>query len=150
MDSIQYLRGIKDNDRAIIQAIYTKCFPIIAEYVNKNSGKTEDAKDVFQDAMIVIFKQVNRQDGLILTTSFESYVYSISRFIWLKKLKKNSKEVITSEFSEEYVDENSWEDTLLEVRKRKLFKFKLEGLSEKCKKLRKMSFNTIPGKETAK
>ena len=81
------LKGLKSNDSEVLNFIYRKYFPEIRFFVIKNSGSDEDAQDVFQEAIIIIYKKL--RDGVLdLTCSFKTYLYSVCRIVWLKQLEK--------------------------------------------------------------
>lgn len=143
-----YLDGIKNNDSEVIRQIYTNFSPIIVKYILENSGTVNDAKDVIQDAMIVIFKKIGN-DNLVLTSSFQTYLFGVCRFIWLRKIKKNKREVITSAIKDTLTVNDEWEEELIASRKLLLFRSKLSLLSAECRALLNYSFNGLSGKEIA-
>ena len=55
-----------------------------------NNGSADDAKDVFQEAMIVLYEKV-RSGNFELNCQIKTYVYSVCRRIWLKKLQQLSR-----------------------------------------------------------
>jgi len=81
------IRGIREDDRQLISTLYVKHFPMIRKLVLDNSGSEEEAKDVYQEAMIVFYENI-RTKGFNLTCKIATYLYSISRNIWLKQLKR--------------------------------------------------------------
>ncbi len=122
---------------------------MIQGHVLDNSGSKEDAFDVFQDALIIIFEKA-RSNQFTLTSSFQTFLFSVARFVWLNKLKKNRREVITSDFDESLIDNKAeWADMLIEERKQRLFWSKLNVLSEECQRLLQLSWKGKSGKEIA-
>ena len=73
-------------------------FPSISSYIKQNHGNSEDAEDIFQEAMIVLLQKV-RQPNFILTSSLKTYLYAIAKNLWLKKLRDNKLNLVDSEFS---------------------------------------------------
>ena len=80
----EYLSGIANNDFSLLQKVYEQSLPEVIRYVKKNSGTLDDAKDVFQEGIMVIFKKV-KEDRLVLTTSFHAFLFMVCKRIWLKK-----------------------------------------------------------------
>ena len=78
----EYLSGIVNNDFSLLQRIYEQSLPEVIRYVKKNSGTLDDAKDVFQEGIMVIFKKV-KEDRLVLTTSFHAFLFMVCKRIWL-------------------------------------------------------------------
>jgi len=143
-----YLRGIASNDFSVLQRIYKESLPNVIQHVQKNSGTTEDAKDIFQEAILILFKKVKKGD-LELKTSFSAYLFGICKMLWLKKLKKNSKIEVTNEDLGEHGYEDNIEEQFLKSKKWTLFNQKFQQLADECKKVLKMSFNKTSNKDIA-
>ena len=74
-----------DNDAAI-KMVYQKHFKMIEQYVLKNSGSTDDAKDLYQDAFMVLYKKIKLPD-FVLSSSIGTYLFSVAKNQWLKRLR---------------------------------------------------------------
>ena len=83
------LAGIVENDRIVIQYVYDKYFLSIKSYVVKHGGDENDAWDVFQDSLMVVYEQAQSGD-LILKNTFITYFYSVCKYKWLKNLRDSS------------------------------------------------------------
>src|SRR6185436_11226786 len=99
--------GISDNsllsqlikeDNAAFERLHKDCFPIVAKYVKQNSGSRQDAEDIFQEAIIVLLNNI-RHPGFQLTASLKTYLFSISKNLWLKKLRAGRPVTIADEYS---------------------------------------------------
>ena len=53
-----WLVGLRRNDPATIRALYDRHLPSVRQYVLQNSGTTNDAQDVFQEAVTVLWMNV--------------------------------------------------------------------------------------------
>jgi RNA polymerase sigma factor (sigma-70 family) len=84
------LKGLAANDTEAIETIYRDNFSAIKGYIIKNNGYTDDALDVFQEAMIVLFEKV-KSGSFTLSCQLQTYLYSICRRLWLKKLQKQNR-----------------------------------------------------------
>ena len=84
----ELLEGILHADKAQVERLYDQCLPGIIRYIKMNKGSEEDAKDIFQDAVVVLYKKLKDMD-IILTTSLQSYLLAISRNLWLTTLRNN-------------------------------------------------------------
>lgn len=109
---------------------------MIRYLVVKNSGNDEDAEDVFQDGLIIVFKKI-RDHELDLTCSFRTYIYSVCRNIWLQKLNKRKQ--YAREFSdvESFVDLPDKVDQFQEeeMEKYRLYQQHFLTLGEDCQKV---------------
>jgi RNA polymerase sigma factor (sigma-70 family) len=85
----QIIDGIRKRDNRILTLIYKELFPVVRYYVMSNGGTPDDAKDVFQESIIVIFKQISL-NSFEIKTGFEAYLYGVSRLVWLKTLRNRA------------------------------------------------------------
>ena len=68
---------------------------MIFSLVIKNSGNEDDAIDVLQDALIVLYEKV--QLGTFeLTVKLTTYIYGVSRNIWYNKLRGRGTVIINT------------------------------------------------------
>ena len=143
-----YIQGILRNDLSVLKNIYKESLPEIAKYVKRNSGNSDDAKDVFQEGIMVVFKKA--QNGTLeLTTTFHVFLFHVCRRIWLKKLKKKSGKEVTLDESAEFTDDETIEEQLLNARKWALFNNKFASLTEECRKVLQMLFHGKTGRQIA-
>ena len=85
------VEGLKLNSDYIIKHVYQEFFPTIKYLIKKNTGNEEDAEDIFQESLIVVLKNVQKED-FYLSCSFLTYLYSISRNLWMQRLKAKKKD----------------------------------------------------------
>ena len=145
---VNYLQGIAENDYPTLNRIYQESLPEVIKYIRKNSGSADDARDVFQEAILVIFRKVKDQK-LVLTTTFHQYLFTVCRRMWLAKLKKKKRAPLTSAKEEDFAFEEQYEEAFLKTRKWRLFNQKFAQLSEECQRVLKMMFNGLSNKEIA-
>ncbi|MFI5188134.1 MAG: RNA polymerase sigma factor [Chitinophagales bacterium] len=81
------LLGLAQSDRKAIETIYRENYNMVQSLILNNSGSADDAKDVFQEAMIVLYEKV-RSGSFELNCLIKTYVYSVSRRLWLKRLQQ--------------------------------------------------------------
>ena len=81
------LQGLARSDRKAIETIYRENYNMIQSLIINNSGSADDAKDIFQEAMIVLYEKV-RSGSFELNCLIKTYVYSVSRRLWLKRLQQ--------------------------------------------------------------
>jgi RNA polymerase sigma factor (sigma-70 family) len=96
------LKGIAAKNNTAIERVYRENFGLIQNFVLKNSGSSDDARDIFQEAMMVLYEK-SLQESFTLTCQIKTYLYSISRRLWLKKLQQGSRWSTSSEDIEETV-----------------------------------------------
>jgi len=144
-----YIEGILNDDRFVVKRIYDEFFPKIKRMVTANSGNADDAWDVFQDALVVIYKKALKPD-FILTCPFYNFLYPICKNLWLRKLNKKSRTEVTIQDEDGYVDEVNIEDVIHQTERHALYKEKFALLGEKCQQLMQLVFNKKKMREIAK
>lgn len=96
------LKGLAANDAKAAETIYKENFKLIQSFIVNNSGTYDDARDIFQEAMIVLYENA-KNESFVLTCKIATYVYSVSRRLWLKRLQQNSRFITQVEGFEETV-----------------------------------------------
>lgn len=144
------LDGLKKRDSGIIRYVYKEYYPTIKFLITTNSGTETDAEDVFQDALVVLFKKITRDD-LILTSSFKTFLYSICRNLWLQRLDRRvfSNEFLEMEDLSELQESFYLEQPEEEHDKYRLFQQHFLRLSEDCQKILQLFLGKTSLKEIA-
>jgi RNA polymerase sigma factor (sigma-70 family) len=148
----QIQKGILRHDNLILSFIYKQYYFKVNTFVRKNSGSEEDVHDVFQEAIIVIYRKLKENDLLFENRSFEVFLFSVCRFLWLKSLqkRKTEKEKITESipFNSEIYDD----DLSLIIEKNErflLYQKHFKNISSDCQKILQMFFEKVPVKQIA-
>jgi RNA polymerase sigma factor (sigma-70 family) len=132
---LSLLTGLAKNDRQAVETIYSRHFGMVQSLIINNNGSSEDARDIFQEAMIVLYER-SRSPDFELQCQLKTYLYSVSRRLWLKRLNQ----------AQRYIPQlNGMEDTVpveeeIESHDQKNQEFQmmekaLLGLGEPCKSL---------------
>ncbi|WP_372340083.1 RNA polymerase sigma factor [Parapedobacter lycopersici] len=79
------IAGIASGDAGTLEALYRDYFPMVLHMVTQNSGTSDEAKDIFQEAVIVLYDRV-KQGGFELNSKLKTYLYAVCRRLWLKQL----------------------------------------------------------------
>ncbi|HZI00728.1 MAG TPA: sigma-70 family RNA polymerase sigma factor [Flavisolibacter sp.] len=80
------LDKLRKEESASYKLLYQFYFPSTANYIKQNSGSDQDAEDNFQETIIILLNKV-RQPDFVLTSSLKTYLFSISKNLWLKKIR---------------------------------------------------------------
>ncbi len=84
------LRGLAQNDSKAVETLYKSHFSMIQHFVENNNGSFDDARDIFQEAMIALYEKV-QLDSFVLTCQIKTYLFSICKHLWLKRLHQMGK-----------------------------------------------------------
>jgi RNA polymerase sigma factor (sigma-70 family) len=149
--NLELLNGIIRNDTIILQFIYKNFYSKINFFIKKNSGDDDDANDVFQEAIIIIYRKLKAND-LVLDCTFETYLYSVCRFLWLKQLDKRKLEKEKIKDNHEY-NEDLYDDGLEKVadlnERYRLYQKHFANLGKDCQKILQLYFDKVPLKNIA-
>ncbi len=101
------LQGLVKNERKAIETIYKENFNMVQALIINNNGTADDAKDIFQEAIMVLYEKV-KSGTFELNCLIKTYLYSVSRRIWLKKLSQQNRFSLTDSHEELFtvVDED--------------------------------------------
>jgi RNA polymerase sigma factor (sigma-70 family) len=132
---LSLLTGLAKNDRQAVETIYGRHFGMVQSLIINNNGSSEDARDVFQEAMIVLYERARSAD-FELHCQLKTYLYSICRRLWLKKLAHDQRYIPQVNGIEETVPVEEEVD-LHELKNLEfqLMEKSLLGLGEPCKSL---------------
>jgi RNA polymerase sigma factor (sigma-70 family) len=84
------LQGLAKNDKKAVETIYKENYTMVQSLIINNNGTADDAKDIFQETMIVLYEKA-RSGNFELNCLVKTYVYSVARRLWLKKLQLASR-----------------------------------------------------------
>ena len=90
----EYLEGIKSGNSKVVKGIYEKYHPAIVHMVETKFGTKEDANDVFQEGLVLLYQKSQNPD-FNLTSTFLTYFYAVCKNIWSNKLRKKSNKEVT-------------------------------------------------------
>jgi RNA polymerase sigma factor (sigma-70 family) len=84
------LKGLAKNDSRAIETLYKDNFNMVQAFILHNNGSYDDARDIFQEAMIALYEKA-QSESFVLTCQIKTYIYSICRRLWLKRLQQMGK-----------------------------------------------------------
>ncbi|MBK8564961.1 MAG: sigma-70 family RNA polymerase sigma factor [Saprospiraceae bacterium] len=87
-----YLIALRQGAPEAFEELYRKYYRMVEDMVLKYRGNTEDARDVFQEALFVFVKKL-REPDFVLTSKASTFIYAIARNIYLKKAGRPSPEI---------------------------------------------------------
>jgi RNA polymerase sigma factor (sigma-70 family) len=133
----EIILGLRNNDSKLLRFIYKKNFPSILKYILTNSGTEEEARDIFQESMIVLYRNAQKE-SFQLTSSIQTYLYAIAKRLWLKKIKSNTWMIRIEEDEENDIPELNATDAQEHGEKEKQYariQSGMQELGEPCKSI---------------
>jgi RNA polymerase sigma factor (sigma-70 family) len=89
-DEKALLKGLALNDRKSVETIYKMFYNMVQTLIINNNGSSDDARDIFQETVIVLYEKA-KTGSFELNCQLKTYVYSVSRRLWLKKLQQQQR-----------------------------------------------------------
>ena len=83
----EVILGILNNSESVLKRLYLAYFPMVMQLIINNSGDADDAKDIYQEAIIILYNKVKNGD-FELSSKLKTYIYSVCRRLWLKRLSQ--------------------------------------------------------------
>lgn len=129
------IAGLKSRNEKILREYYKLYYGGIRHFVLKNSGSEEDARDLIQDVLLVLFQKV-RRDTFKLTCSLATYLFSVSRLLWFKELTRRKHISSNSFMLEDYADFDKDIHEKAELNERlEIYRKNFDNLSADCQKV---------------
>ncbi|MCI0750852.1 MAG: sigma-70 family RNA polymerase sigma factor [Flammeovirgaceae bacterium] len=127
MDEKEIFDRIRRGDEKSLEFLYMKYYRMMTKLVITNSGTEEEARDIYQDALIVFWQKAT-SGNLVMTSKISTYIYSICQNLWRKELERKKR------LSNEEKDSSVSMDTETAERN-KIIARCIDQLGDTCKKV---------------
>ena len=145
------LNGLREKRSDCIRFLYREYFPLAKSFVMKNSGSYEDAEDVFQDGMVVLYKKSHLAE-LKLKCSLKTFFYSICRNIWMQLLDRKWRLL----YSDDMVNETPGDYEVLDfdtdearLERSRLLQLHFLSIPADCQEILRLFIRRIPFRDIA-
>ena len=122
------------DEEALVAVYETNRKPITA-FVTRNNGTTDDADDMLQEALVILWERV--QSGKFeLTAQLSTFLYATVRNLWYRRLARMKKEIPT-ELEPDQIEDGGLSalDELIDDETARLVRTALNKLGEPCRTL---------------
>ncbi len=118
--------------------------------MKQNGGNLDDAKDLFQEMIISIYKKQNKGE-FNLTCMFWSYALIVCRNLWFAKNRNRDRIKYVEEINGEHVSlDASMQETIEQQEQIAVYRKHFSALGEKCQKVLSLFFAKVKMAEIAK
>ncbi len=98
----QLADAMRSNHEPTLQKLYTDNYYKIEKYILNNNGTEEETKDIYQEAFIIVWRNVQLDK---FTPGNESevagYLFNVAKFKWIDHLRSNHfKKIVHIEYEE--------------------------------------------------
>jgi RNA polymerase sigma factor (sigma-70 family) len=148
---MELLEELKTRNSSAIYHVYEKYYPVVRKMIIDNSGSTDEAKDIFQETILILIKNIQKED-FTLTSSLQTYIYSISRNLWLKKIRNDKRSIVFADDLNNYSELKEEEDEKFHIETHKYVEWLISNIPVHCQVIvkyiyfLKYSIETVAGK----
>lgn len=98
--AIAITQQLRTNRGAAFEQLYEAVFPQVARMVKALGGEYEDARDIFQDALVILYEKAV-EGRLDIRSSPSAYLLGIAKHLWLRQQRQNGHLLTFSELEKE-------------------------------------------------
>ena len=84
--------NVAEDNEALFARLYESAFLHVAGFVSKHNGTLQEAKDIFQDALVVFYEKYVA-GNVHVTVSEEAYLLGIAKHLWIRKFNRGKSTV---------------------------------------------------------
>jgi hypothetical protein len=131
----EIIQRLKNKDEVVLKTLYKKHYQVIVGLVVNNGGSLQEAKDIYQDTIIIFLDKLKEPD-FELNCSIKTFLYSVGRRIWLEQLRHKNKFNGVLQDTDEFIALDV-DDALEKESQFKAMHLALESLGEPCRSIMK-------------
>ena len=129
------LAGIAAEDKGAVEQLYRQHYTMIQSMVLANAGSKDDAADLFQETVIVLYEKV-KTGNFELQCLLKTFLYSVAKRLWLKKLQQQQRYISQPDGLEEIVQVEDEIESHLKLQKDfYIMESAMNKVGEPCKSL---------------
>ena len=92
----QIFKRIRENDRDVLGELFLKYEKMVTNYVLKNGGNHDDAEDILQEAIIVLWQRIN-SGHFEVKSKISTFIFSVAKNKWMSELRKKKRMTVIDE-----------------------------------------------------
>lgn len=140
------VKAILQNENKAIEKLYIAIFPKVKIYILQNKGNEDQAKDIFQEAFLDLWRNI--KDGKFSPgqdENIEAYLYTIAKNKWIDHLRsaRYQKKTSLGELTELIEASNEWDKVTEEASYNEMASVAREAvnrLGKTCNRLLKLFY----------
>ena len=151
----RFIDAFRRKDERLIREIYQQHSAQTLRWVVARGGSTDDARDIFQEAMIALFEKAQKPD-FVLTCPIGALLHVICSRKYIDRLRQKGRDQgVRNEEERRYSLEHDSdtltlaEESIAEQQKQERLAHAFEQISELCRKLLTLLSNGIAPREAA-
>jgi DNA-directed RNA polymerase specialized sigma24 family protein len=84
--AIDFNIHISEDRKRLFMQMYEETFPKVATFIARRGGSFEDAKDIFHDAIVILYEKMAARE-IEIKVSEDFYLVGIAKHLWIRKFK---------------------------------------------------------------
>lgn len=139
---------LRSRQSYVVRYLSVRYLPMVRQIVTGSGGTFEDAKDIFQEALLILIEKIDNRD-FILTCRFKTFLYCVCKNLW--KLAITRKSVVTNYFYRriEADPEKNAEDLIDNKVYHEIFRKSFESLDKVSRDILRLYWDEVPPQEIA-
>ena len=134
-----FIERIRVNEREVLGELYLRYEKMVFSYIRNHGGSTEDAEDLLQEALVVLWQKVN-SGTFELKSKLSTYIMAVVKNMWMAEHRKKYHQN-RDEFPLQVSDSNPGTlDTLVENEQIQIVHQALKEISDLCRQLLSMFY----------
>lgn len=125
---------IARGDDAALASLYDVNWKVTVSYVLRNSGTTDDAKDLLQEALVILWERI-RSGRFEASAQLGTFLHGTVRNLWLRRLARRRRESPDTMGDDRASDAPSPFEELVESEEAGLVRDALNRLGDPCRRL---------------
>jgi RNA polymerase sigma factor (sigma-70 family) len=130
----EVIKRIRENDRTILGELFIANEHAIHSYIKRNGGSSSDAQDLLQEAIIVLWQNVNA-GHFELSAKVSTYLFAVAKNKWMAESRRRKKYDHSMISIEQKTDGSNSLSEMISNEEKRIVTDALEQLESPCKEL---------------
>jgi RNA polymerase sigma factor (sigma-70 family) len=140
---------LSGHNTKVLNYLYKTALPQITKFICMNNGDEDEAKDIFQDAVVSLFTTV-KMGKYDIEKDVNGFLFFVSRNLWINYVKKRGRQLDISKMQMPQFQESQMAVMISDEKKVLIDQF-LEKAGTRCKQVLKyVIYDDLSMKEIAK
>ncbi len=150
----EIIEGLRQGNDDVLNFLYKNYYGVVRSMVLKSYGNEEQARDIFQEVIIVVYNKL-QDSNFKITSSFLTFFYAVIKYTWLDFRKVNKRNPLgnTIDFNDEIginVNINEVEALAVMASRNSMFNKHLKHLVKGCQIMLQLFMEGYNAEEIAK
>jgi RNA polymerase sigma factor (sigma-70 family) len=94
-EDLKLLDALRNDDDNALADLFRRNRRPVVSFILRNQGTADDAEDVLQEALIVLWERV-RNGSFEYQAKLSTFIYATAKNIWFRRLARNRREIVSA------------------------------------------------------